>query len=118
MSTNIKVKDKRIRIFYELDQPEGPVKIYIHPENTVLKAYVRQLSATEQTAANSVRDGSAVQFTINNREIKTDMYVEFNGKTYQMGPPDMFEFYKTDIKFVAFEVSPKDYGLIEWSEWV
>ena len=82
-----------------------------------LNAYVRQLSANEQNAANSIRDGSNVQFVINFREIKTDMFVEFKGKTYQIGPADLFEFYKTEVKFIAYEVTPKEYDFVEWSVW-
>ena len=111
-------KDKKIRIFFESLQDDKLIKHYIHPEGTFLNAYVRQLSANEQTAANAIRDGSAIQFLINHRNVKTDMFVEFRDKVYQMGPPDMFEFNKTDIKFIAFEVIPKEYDLVEWSDWL
>lgn len=112
-----RIKDKKICIFYEMDQPEGSIKIYIHPAGTFINAHVRQLTSSEQNAADSTRDGSALQFTINKREIKTDMFVEFRGKTYQMGPPDNFEFYSGEIKFIAYEVSPKEHVAVEWSEW-
>ncbi len=110
-------KDKKIKIFYEFIYNDTSTKRYIHPENATLAAYVRQLSASEQTAANAIRDGSALQFVINPREIKTDMLVEFREKTYQIGPPDLFEFYKTEVKFIAFEVTPKEYDNVEGSEW-
>ena len=118
MQNSKKVKDKKIRIFMEIPSEFGITKKYIHPENTYLNAYVRQLSATEQNTSNAIQDGSAIQFVINQRRIKTDMFVEFKDKTYQMGPPDNFEFYRSEVKFIAYEVNPKDdYIAIEWSEW-
>ena len=45
------------------------------------------------------------------------MFVEFRGKTYQMGPPDNFEFYSGEVKFIAYEVSPKEHVSVEWSAW-
>ena len=117
MQHSKRVKDKKIRIFKEIQTKPGLIKHYIHPNGTYLNAYVRQLSATEQNQANAIQDGSAIQFVINNREVKTDMYVEFRDKTYQMGPPDNFEFYNTEIKFIAYEVTPKDdYLSIEWGD--
>lgn len=111
-------KDKRIRIFKEIHLEEGTVKRYIHPEGTILYAYVRQLSATEQNSFNAIQDGSAIEFNINQREIAPDMYVEFKGRVYQMGPADRFEFYNTDIKFIAYEVNQReDYLRIEWEDW-
>lgn len=118
MQNSRRVKDKRIKIFMEIPSEFGITKKYIHPENTYLNAYVRQLSATEQNTSNAIQDGSAIEFVINNRKIKTDMHVEFKGKTYQMGPPDNFEFYKAEVKFIAYEVNPRDdYIATEWSEW-
>lgn len=112
------IKDKQIKIFQELHQEDGIIKRYIHPEGTTLHAYVRQLSATEQNAFNAIQDGSALEFTINPRDIRPDMFVEFKGKVYQMGPADRFEFYKRDIKFIAYEVTQRDdYLAIEWEEW-
>lgn len=110
-----RIKDKKIRIFSEHSVPGGLVKHYIHARETHLNAYVRQLSANEQYQANAIQDGSAIQFVINKRKIQTDMFVEFHGKTYQMGPPDNFEFYNAEIKFIAYEVTPRqDYVDIEW----
>ena len=118
MQNSRQVKDKKIKIFMEVPSEFGVTKKYIHPEGTSLNAYIRQLSATEQNTANAIQDGSAIEFVINNRKIKTDMHVEFKGKTYQMGPPDNFEFYKTEVKFIAYEVNPRDdYIATEWSEW-
>lgn len=118
MQNSRRIKDKKIKIFREIQTEWGVTKKYIHPLGSSLKAYVRQLSATEQNTSNGIQDGSAIEFVINNRQIKTDMYVEFKGKTYQMGPPDNFEFYKTEVKFIAYEVNTKDdYLEVEWSDW-
>lgn len=113
-----RIKDKSIRIFREDQTQEGIIKIYIHPENTFLKAYVRQLSTSELLAFNAVLDGSAIEFTINFREISPTMFVEFRGKTYQIGPADRFEFYDRELKFIGYEITPRDdYIKIEYEEW-
>lgn len=108
-SYKYRIKDKKIKIYFEQETEAGTIKHYIHPENVSLNAYVRQLSASEQNAANALQDRSDIEFVINKREIKPDMFVEFKGKTYQMSSPDNYMFYETEVKFRAFEISNKHY---------
>jgi len=114
-----KNKDKNIRIFYELETETGTVRVYIHPSGTVIKAYVRQLSANERATADAVQDSSDIEFTINKRNIKTDMYVDFydgfEWYTYQIGPKDNYEFYDTEVKFRAHQVNSKTYIETRWT---
>ena len=113
-------KDKTIKIFFETETSTGTIKEYIHPFGTTIKAYVRQLSANEQASANAVQDSSDIEFTINKRDIKPDMFVEyFNGfetKVYQVGSRDNFEFYNTEVKFRGYEVNLKTYIETRWPD--
>lgn len=115
----LKIKDKQIRVFQEIESEAGTIKRYIHPAGTYLKAYVRQLSANEQNTANAVQDASDIEFVINKRQIKPDMFVEFfdgfETKTYQVGSRDNFEFYNTEIKFRAYLVNQKSYIETRWT---
>ncbi|MCU7522506.1 MAG: phage head closure protein [Ignavibacteria bacterium] len=121
-NSRILVKDKLIKIFslYQrknLDNETITIKHYHHPQNQSLKAYVRNLSASEQFASNANKDNSTIQFTINHRNISNDMYVEFAGKTYAITAPDKYEFYNTDIKFMAKEVAPITAEETEYEVW-
>jgi len=114
------IKKTDIRIYYEDDTELGYIKTYIIPLNKVLKAYARQLSANEQMAADASQDGGEYEFTIMKREIKRDMFVEFNNgfgtQTLQIGAIDMLEFYNSEITFRASAVTPRDeYIEVRWT---
>jgi len=112
----VKIKDKKIRIFQELETSEGTIKQYIHKKDSYLSAYVRQLSANEQATQNAVQDSSDIEFVVNHRKILIDMLVEFNGDTYQIAGVDNFEFYQVDIKFRAYRVNTKNYVEVRWAQ--
>lgn len=114
--SNPNIKDKRIRIFYEVGSENGTKKVYIHRKNTKLKAYVRQLSASEMSSLNAVQDVSDLQFIINYRKgVQIDMFIEYRGKTYQINAIDNFEFdVGKDIKVRANEVNERPYDEVEW----
>ena len=114
------IKDKHIRIYTEHELDGVAVKTYKHPEGTTICAYARQVRASEGNFDNSIQNSSIVEFVINKRNIQQDMFVEFleDGKTYQIGPPDCFLFYNTEIKFQAKEVTPKTYDAIEYEDWL
>lgn len=107
------LKHKKIRIFKE--DNNGNTKKYIHSKDTFLNAYVRQLSANEQSSLNAIQDASNIEFVINYREVVVDMFVEFENKTYQIVGIDRFNFLPIEIKCRAYEVNSKTYENIEWS---
>jgi len=108
----VKIKDKRIKIYYEVQR--GQLKRYIHPPSEYLKAYVRQLSAYEQNMDDAIQDGSEIEFVINPRQVSVDMYIEFLGDTYQITSVDRYEFYtNNELKIRARKVSPKEYVAID-----
>lgn len=86
-------------------------------EGLELKAYVRQLSADERNAAKALQDDSSLEVVINKRNVELDMFMEFNGATYQIGAPDHFQFEGTEVKFRARQVSPANYDAIEYRTW-
>lgn len=112
------------------EQEEITVKVYFkYPKTDVecsdtgydpvnegldIKAYVRQLSAEERNAAKALQDDSSIEVAINKRKVAQDLYMEFNGTTYQIGAPDNFQFEGTEIKFRAKEVVPVTYDLVEY----
>jgi hypothetical protein len=108
-----------IKIFQNIETETGPIKKYIHPNKTLLNAYVRQLSAREQNVGNAEIDGSTIEFTVNKRSLSGDMFVEFKGEVYQIAGVDNFEFLEdADISFQAYRVNPKDdYIEIQYTEW-
>lgn len=112
-------KPHRIRIFYEIPSPEGPIKQYIIPNGKYIKAYARQLSSSEQINANALQNASDYEFTIMKREVEQDMLLEFDKgfgiKTYQIGLPDFLEFFKSEISFRASEIATKDYIETRWA---
>ena len=86
-------------------------------EGLELKACIRQLSADERNAARALQDDSSLEVVINKRKIEPDMFMEFNGATYQIGAPDYFQFEGTEVKFRAKEVVPVIYDETEYKRW-
>jgi len=109
-------KTRSIKIFKEIITDNGTIKEYIHPLNTTIKAFVRQLSANEMATADAIQDASDIEFTIHKRNIDVGMFVEFNNSTYQISGVDFREFYKADITFRANHVNTKDYDETRWSD--
>lgn len=115
-------KTKCIKIFYErvskVDGITYPVKHYIHPQNTKLYAYVRNLSQNEINSNSAVYDTSSIQVIMNYRQLNNDMFIEFRNKTYQLiGDPDEFDFKETEIKLLCKRVVEKDYDIVEYEDW-
>ncbi|MFA5433661.1 MAG: phage head closure protein [Candidatus Paceibacterota bacterium] len=116
------IKDKQIKLFREITSivtgnQDRLTKAYEHPEGTHLWAYVRQLSANERLQMNAEQDQSDIEFVINKRPLVAGMLIEFKDKTYQIGAPDSFEFYNTELKFRASEVSPRTYTSTTYKAW-
>lgn len=115
------VKDRNIKVYYELNNKvNGEVvatKVYIHPKETFIKAYVRQLSSQETAVAKSNQDASTVEMIVNPRRYLVDMYVEFNNKTYQITSIDNLEFNGTEMKLRMKEVNQKNFDVTKWEDW-
>lgn len=104
------VKDKQIKIYFERDSEDGIIKHYIHPIDSYLKAYVRQIASFETSYEQAMHDTSQLIFIINNRNIRTDMFIEFNNKTYNINSIDNYEFYKNNnLKLITSEIEPHKY---------
>lgn len=112
-----RVKDKLIKIYFERESEEGIIKEYIHPINIYLKAYVRQVASFETVYEQTRHDTSHLIFVINRRKVRTDMFIEFRNKTYNINSIDNFEFYIThEIKIIASEIEPHKHIKIIGSE--
>ena len=116
-------KTKCIKIFYERQIKNNgktyPIKHYIHPQNTKLFAYVRNLSSNEISTNTAVYDTSTIQIVMNYRKLNNDMFIEFKNNTYQLiGDPDEFDFQNTEIKLLCKKtVTKTDYYSTEYEEW-
>ena len=108
-------KNKRIKIYKELEEANGIIKEYIHLQGTSLKAYVRQLSGNEQNSMDAVQNNVNIEFVINAREVGIDMFVEFKSKVYAIDGDDNFEFDGTEMKLRGYPVTPKTYVETRWS---
>ena len=116
-----KPKNEKIKVFREEIIGDNTIKIYVHPEGTVLKAYVRQLSASEQNIGNAERDGNQVEFCVNPRAFQNDWFVEHKGNLYQISGIDNFMFQTdTDITFRGYSTNPRNdesYSEIKYTNW-
>jgi hypothetical protein len=83
-------------------------------EGIELRAYVRQLSANERNEARALQDDSELEVVINKRAVAQDLYMEFNGSTYQIGAVDSFEFEGSELKFRARPVIPAAHDSVEY----
>jgi head-tail adaptor len=111
------IKDKQIKIYRETDSGKGVERQYIHPKDSFIKAYIRQLSSQERYLNSAEVDGSEIEIVINQRDVHPDMYIVFKDKHYQIGPLDRFEFYNTEVKFRAREVTPRKPQGVTDQEW-
>ena len=111
--------NKKVKVFAEIQEKGRNIKQYQHPEGTYLYAYVRQLSADEQSKLNAQQDSSNILFVFNYRSILMQgLIVEFDEKLYLLGAPDNVEFNKIEIKFMAQEISPRTYDEITYLGWI
>ena len=114
MSDRIKYKKNSfIKIFRIIEKryannPKKPVvvKQYIHPQNESLKAYIRQMTATEVYNALH-KETSAYLVVINyHPEVDTECYVEYGDMIMKVvTPPDDYELRKIETKLTCQRVS-------------
>ena len=103
-------KDKKVQIFRLetrlVDSYEQVVKIYIHSkESGGIWAFVRQLSENERFSAKAVQIEETTQFKIvYNPKINNELFIEFNGNTYQIVSIDKYQFNHTNLVINANQV--------------
>jgi hypothetical protein len=108
-------KKEFIRIFREIKDSDGLIKQYIHPSNQMIRAHVRSLSSKEQATLGGLQDYLLVEFVINWREIKVDMFVEFDGEVFNVDSIDPYDFKKIELKFIGAKTDPKEYKETRWT---
>lgn len=96
-------------------------KEYLHPANQSVRAYIRQLSATERFNSGSHQDSRDYEIVINYRPgVTTDCYIEYRESTYKVDGVDGYELKQTELKLRAHEQSPdeeaEEVADKEWSE--
>ena len=117
------VKDKKIKVFglktRVVDTYEQVVKNYIHSEESGgIWAYVRELSENERFSAKSAQVEETIQFKIvYNPKIINELFIEFDGKTYEIVSIDKFEFNKTDLVVRANEILAPVYDEVEYEDY-
>ena len=110
-------KPKYIKIYYIQETINGKIKHYLHPKNEYLYAAVRQLSFYERSSQNALLDGADVEFIINRRKVKPDMYIEFNDDTYKISAIDNYDFQSDEMRLLAQEVETIKFDKVIGDEW-
>lgn len=109
----LNTKDKKIKIFKEIETEQGTIKEYIHPLNIYLRASVRPLSTYERNNAQAQGDNQEFEFIVNNRNITPDMLLEYKNDVYKISYIYSFEDYKIyDIKIRAYPINKRQYTSI------
>lgn len=117
------VKDKKVRFFKigtkVVDGYEMVVKTYIHSkESGGLWCYVRELSENERFSARAVQVEETTQFkVVYNPKIVNELFLEFNGKTYDIVSIDKFENNKTDLTIRANEILAPTFDEVEYENY-
>lgn len=116
-------KDKKVRFFNistkVRDGYEVVVKTYIHSkESGGLWCYVRELSENERFSARAVQVEETTQFkVVYNPKIVNELYLEFNGKTYDIVSIDGREFKKGDLVIRANEILAPSYDEVRYENY-
>lgn len=111
------LKFKKIKIYYIQETIDGKTKHYIHPINESLYASVRQLSFYERNNQNALLDGADMEFIINRRKVKPDMYIEFNEDTYKISAIDNYDFNSEEVRLLAKEVESINFDKVLGDIW-
>lgn len=121
-------KDKSIKIFYlETKRTEEghtiTIKKYIHPLNSYLKAYIRDLSQKERVSNLQIEDDSTALAIINRREVNNTMFLEYKRRnmkplTYNITGVDYYDDSTSEIKlFLSLVENQITYDEEEGIEW-
>lgn len=117
------IKDKKVKFFYvdtrAVEGYEKVIKHYIHSrESGGLWCYVRELSENERFSAKAVQVEETIQFkVVYNPKLVSELYVEFNGKTYSIVSIDKFEFNKSDLVIRANETLAPSFDEVEYENY-
>lgn len=117
------VKDKKVKFFKlgtkVIDGYEVAVKTYIHSKQSGgLWCYVRELSENERFSARAVQVEETTQFkVVYNPKIVNELFIEFNGKTYDIVSIDKFENNKTDLIIRANEILAPTFDEVEYENY-
>lgn len=117
------VKDKKVKFFKlgtkVIDGYDVVVKTYIHStQSGGLWCYVRELSENERFSARAVQVEETTQFkVVYNPKIVNELYLEFNGKTYDIVSIDGFENNKTDLTIRANETLAPTFDEVEYENY-
>ena len=116
-------KDKKVQ-FYRLntqvvDGYEKVIKTYIHSkESGGLWCFVRELSENERFSAKSVQVEETTQFkVVYNPKIVNELYLEFDGKTYNIVSIDGKEFNKSDLVIRANEILAPSFDEVRYENY-
>lgn len=113
-------KDKKVKFYYltteVVDGYEKVIKHYIHSrESGGLWCYVRELSENERFSAKSVQVEETTQFkVVYNPKIRSELFLEFDGKTYAIVSIDKFEFNKTDLVVRGNEILSPHFDEVQY----
>ena len=119
-------KDKNIKIFKikkkrypDQEQIELRIKQYIHPESSKIRAYIRQIVATESFNNDGHQPNRSYLVAINYRKgIDEDCYIEYADKVLSVTGVDGYELNNLELKLTAKETNDDlafDYE--EYQEW-
>lgn len=119
-------KDRQIRIFrihskrWANESEQSIIKEYMHPKDTFLRAYIRQLSAGEMATEALKKQSDDFEAVINYRpEITTDCYIEFQGDTYRVTGVDGFDLKNIELKLrIRKETPPEsEFAEVRYRDW-
>lgn len=110
-------KPKQIKIYYIQETIDGKSKHYIHPKDEYLYAHIRQLSFYERSNQNALLDGADIEFIINRRKVKPDMYIEFLDDTYKISAIDNYDFNSDEVRLLAKEVESINFDKVLGDDW-
>jgi len=116
-------KDKKVQFFrlstQVVDGYEKVIKTYIHSkESGGLWCFVRELSENERFSAKSVQVEETTQFkVVYNPKIVNELYLEFNGKTYDIVSIDGKEHNKSDLVIRANEILAPSFDEVRYENY-